>query len=152
MLFFGKKAIVWIKEGSLSVFLLAKKPTTTSFNLKIDSDKKPEDLKSLSVFFRENKVKKVSILISEPLSGQQSFVYDAPAEKISKKEVIDIAKNSFSFDIDNPYFQYDFHKKADKTVIRVTAINQTKLDNIQKNLQKLDVKTLGFDLISSSLV
>jgi len=151
MFFFGRKAIVWIQGASLSVFFLAKKPITASFNLKLDSDKKPEDLKSLSVFFKENKVKKVSILISEPLSGQQSFVYDASAEKISRKEVVDIAKNSFPFDIDNPYLQYHFHQKSDKTVIRVTAVNQTKLENIQKNLQKLKVKILGFDLVSSSL-
>ncbi len=151
MLLSGKKTIVWVQKDSVSIFLLGKKPKKSSFDLKLFTSKTSKSLLPLSSFLKENKVKQVSVLVNEPLSGQQSFVYDAPEDQISRQELIGIASHSFSFEIDNPYLAYDFHKKADKTVIRVTGIDQKKLEPVLKNLQDLGIKVLGFDLVSSSL-
>jgi hypothetical protein len=151
MFFSGKKAVLWVHQDSFSIFLAAKKTISASFYLKLDTKQTPQNLKFPRAFLKEKKIKSVSLLVSEPLSGQQSFVYDASAEKISRSEIVSIARSSFSFDIDNPHLSYDFHQKEDKTVIRVTALNQDKLKIIQENIQTLGLKIQGLDLLSSSL-
>ena len=147
----SSKAVLWVKGSSFSLHTVGKNPLTFDSDLDLTSPQTEESLFELANFLTQKKLKKLSLLISDPLSGNQSFVYDSPPDKIQKNELISIAAASFPFDINNDYLSYEFGSRGDKTLIRVTALDQSRITAIIDNLRSLGVGVLGFDLLSSSL-
>lgn len=153
MSFFSKpKIVLWPKTKSVDVYIDRKENNTLSFDFNLWQKCSDKDLESLALYFKQNKIDSVSVLVPDDIIFTKSFTYDTKIESIEKKEVIGLASNLVNFKIDPEAIDYKLIQTEDKkTIIQSFIYDKPKLDQLTANLESIDVKISKLNSVASAI-
>jgi hypothetical protein len=151
-LFSKTKVVLWPKDDSLEIYLDKSDNNTFSFETDLWSEQSEENLKNLANFFQQNKISEVNVLLNDIYVITKTFVYDSVVTKLDPSEVITLAKDSIDFKISPESVTFDLESEKERTLVRTRIFNQEKFQILTTNLQKLGLKVLDFETVSSSVI
>lgn len=150
-LFSNPKTVLWPKEGSLEVYRDNSSNNYFSFEINLWEQQSDENLRNLSLFLHQNKISEVYLLLSDNYVNTKTFVYDSLVTELDPKEVVTLAKDSLDFKISPESVTFDLEPDNNRTLVRTRIFNQEKFNQLLANVQKLSLKVLSFETISSSI-
>lgn len=150
-LFSKAKTVLWPKEGSLEVYLDSSENNTFSFENDLWSEQSEDSLRNLATFFQQSKIKEVYVLLSDTYVHTKTFVYDSVVTTLDPNEVVTLAKDSVDFKISAESVTFDLEPDNNRTLVRTRIFNQEKLNILLANVQKLGLKIITFETVSSAV-
>lgn len=150
-LFSKPKLVIWPKAKTVELYIDRKENNTISFDLDLWQKCDNKDLESLSLYFRQNKLGSISVLIPDDIVFTKSFIYDSKIESIDKKEVIGLAADMVNFKIDSDSIDYKLVQANDKTIIQASIFDKPKLDQLNSNLSIIGINIDKFIPVSSAI-
>ncbi|HBP51470.1 MAG: hypothetical protein US68_C0008G0015 [Candidatus Shapirobacteria bacterium GW2011_GWE1_38_10] len=152
MSFFSKpKVVLWPKDDSLEIYLDQSDNNTFSFEIDLWKEQDEESLRNLASFFHQNKISEVNVLLNDSYVITKTFVYDSVVTKLDPGEVITLAKDSTDFKISPESVTFDLEADNERTLVRTRIFNQEKFQVLTTNLQKLNLKVLDYETVSSAV-
>lgn len=151
-LFSKTKVVLWPKDDSLEIYLDKSDNNTFSFETDLWAEQNEDNLKNLANFFQQNKISDVNVLLNDAYVITKTFVYDSVVTKLDPNEVITLAKDSIDFNISPEAVTFDIEPEKERTLVRTRIFNQEKFLILTANLQKLGLKVLDFETVSSSVI
>jgi hypothetical protein len=153
MSFFSKpKVVLWPKDDSLEIYLDQSDNNTFSFEIDLWREQSEESLRNLASFFHQNKISELSVLLNDAYVITKTFIYDSVVTKLDPGEVITLAKDSTDFKISPESVTFDLEADNERTLVRTRIFNQEKFQILTTNLQKLNLKVLDYETVSSSVI
>ncbi|MBU3935244.1 LytR C-terminal domain-containing protein [Patescibacteria group bacterium] len=143
-LFSKNQFVLWPKSKTVEVYSNRKDQNTASFDLNLLKEQTDQDLQSLSFYLKKNKIKNVSVLLSDDLVVIRSFVYDSKISSIEKKELLSLSQAFINFPMEEDSLEYELVNDASKTTIRTTIYDLSKIKILKSNLARLKLKTSSF--------
>ncbi|MDD4026758.1 MAG: LytR C-terminal domain-containing protein [Candidatus Shapirobacteria bacterium] len=150
-LFSKPKLILWPKAKIVELYIDRKENNTLSFDLNLWQKCSDKDLEAFSLYFKQNKFDSVSILIPDDVVFTKSFTYDSKIDSIDKKEVISLAANLVTFQIDPEALDYKITQVNDKTIIQAFIYDKPKLDQLKSNLEIIGVRVNQLTSVSTAI-
>ncbi|MFA6007725.1 MAG: LytR C-terminal domain-containing protein [Candidatus Shapirobacteria bacterium] len=151
-LFSKTKVVLWPKEESLEIYLDSADNNSFSFETNLWKEQSEENLRNLATFFHQNKISEVNVLLEDTYVVTKTFIYDSIVTKLDPAEVITLAKDSLDFPISPEAVTFDLENDNNRTLVRARIFNQEKFNQLTANLQKLSLKVLDYETVSSSIV
>ncbi|MFA5025905.1 MAG: LytR C-terminal domain-containing protein [Candidatus Shapirobacteria bacterium] len=151
-LFSKSKVVLWPKDDSLEIYLDQSDNNTFSFETDLWQEQNDENLANLANFFKQNKISEVNVLLNDTYVITKTFIYDSVVTKLDPNEVITLAKDSIDFKISPESVTFDLESENNRTLVRTRIFNQDKFQVLTGNLQKLGLKVLDFETVSSSVI
>lgn len=151
-LFSKPKIVLWPKVDSLEIYLDQNDNNTLSFETDLWQEQSEDSLKNLASFFQQNKISEVYVLLNDNYVITKTFIYDSVVTKLDPNEVITLAKDSIDFKISPESVTFDLEANNSRTLVRTRIFNQEKFQILTNNLQKLSLKVLDFETVSSSVI
>ena len=111
-----------------------------------------DELHSLATFFRQNKISEVNVLLNDNYVITKTFIYDSIVTKLDINEVITLAKDSVDFKISPDSVTFDLETEKNRTLVRTRIFNQDKFQILVSNLQKIGLKVLDYETVSSATI
>lgn len=153
MSFFSKpKVVLWPKVDSLGIYLDQSDNNIFSFEIDLWQEQGDENLRNLANFFHQNKISEAYVLLSDAYVITKTFVYDSVVTKLDPGEVITLAKDSAEFKISPESVTFDLESEKERTLVRTRIFNQDKFQILTSNLQKLGLKVLDYETVSSAVI
>jgi len=150
-LFSKTKVVLWPKENSLEIYLDQNDNNTFSFETDLWLEQDEDSLRNLASFFHQNKISEAYVLLNDNYVITKTFIYDSVVTKLDPKEVITLAKDSVDFKISPEAVTFDLESEKERTLVRTRIFNQEKFHILTANLQKLGVKVLDYETVSSAV-
>lgn len=151
-LFSKPKLVLWPKAKSVDIYIDRKENNTLSFDFNLWQKCSDKDLESLSLYFNQNKIDSVSVLVPDDVIFTKSFTYDTKIESIDKKEVIGLAANLVNFEIAPEAIDYKLiQTNDDKTIIQSFIYDKPKLDQLTANLESIGIKIDKLNSVASAI-
>lgn len=150
-LFSKPKIVLWPKADSLDIFLDAGDNNTFSFETNLWQEQSEDSLRNLALFLRQNKINEAYVLLEDNYVVTKTFIYDSVVAKLDPNEVITLAKDSVDFKISPEAVTFDLENDNTRTLVKTRIFNQEKFNILVANLQKLGIKVLDFETVSSSI-
>lgn len=150
-LFSKSKVVLWPKDESIEIYLDRSDNNTFSFETNLWSEQGDDSLNSLANFFKQNKISEVYVLLNDNYVITKTFIYDSVVTKLDPNEVITLAKDSIDFKISPESVTFDLESEGNRTLVRTRIFNQDKFQLLTANLQKIGLKVLDFETVSSSV-
>lgn len=151
-LFSKSKVVLWPKDDSLEIYLDQSDNNTFSFETDLWTELGEDSLKNLATFLKQNKVSDVYVLLNDTYVITKTFIYDSVVTKLDPGEVITLAKDAIDFKISSESVTFDLESENNRTLVRTRIFNQDKFQILTANLQKLGLKVLDFETVSSSVI
>ena len=151
-LFSKTKVVLWPKDDGLAIYLDQSDNNTFSFETDLWQEQSEDSLKNLASYFHQSKITEVNVLLNDAYVITKTFVYDSVVTKLDPNEVITLAKDSIDFKISPESVTFDLESEKERTLVRTRIFNQEKFQILTDNLQKLGLKVLDFETVSSSVV
>lgn len=151
-LFSKSKVVLWPKDDSIEIYLDQSDNNFFSFETDLWSEQSEDNLRNLATFFKQNKVSEVYVLLNDNYVITKTFIYDSVVTKLDPAEVITLAKDSIDFKISPESVTFDLESENNRTLVRTRIFNQDKFQTLTTNLQKLGLKVLDFETVSSSVI
>jgi hypothetical protein len=149
-LFSGQRVVIWPKAKTLDIYLTRRDDNILSFDINLWQPLADTEINRLSQFLKSNHFTSATVLIEDNVVFTKSFIYDQAVTTLDPKEVVALAKDMVSFDIDPTSVTFELLPKDDKTLVQTRIFNQKKLAPLLKNLSLLNLK-LKYSAISESL-
>jgi len=150
-IFSKTKVVLWPKAESLEIYLDKNENNTFSFETNLWVEQNDDSLHNLANFFRQNKISEIDVLLDDAYVITKTFIYDSIVTQLDPAEVITLAKDSVDFEISADAVTFDLEADDKRTLVRTRIFNQQKFKILTSNLQKLGLKVLEFETVSSSL-
>lgn len=150
-LFSKPKVVIWPKDDSLEIYLDQNENNTLSFETDLWQEQNDDSLKNLATFFQKNKITEAYVLLSDNYVATKTFIYDSVVTELDPNEVITLAKDSTDFKISPDSVTFDLEADKERTLVITRIFNQEKFQVLTSNLQKLGVKVLDYESVSSSV-
>ena len=150
-LFSKPKVVLWPKHKSLEIYLNRKENNFFSLDLNLWEEKTDKDFEPLILFLKQNKVDSCSVLIPDDIVLTKSFVYDTKIDTIDKKEVVGLATSFVPFKINSESLDYILLQENNKTIIKSTIFDKSKIDLLKSNLVKLNLEITSLTPVSHSV-
>jgi len=150
-LFSKPKLVLWPKSKTVDLYLDRKENNTFSFDLNLWQDLSPKDLEPLALYLNQNRFSSASILIPDDIIITKSFTYDSKIDSIDKKEVISLASNFVTFQIDPDSLEYKLSQENNKTIIQAFIYDKPKMDILKANLGKVGLSSFFIKSISAAI-
>lgn len=151
-LFSKSKVVLWPKVDSLEIYIDQTDNNSPSFEIDLWQEQSEDNLKNLASFFKQNKINEAYVLLSDTYVITKTFIYDSVVTKLDPNEVITLAKDSIDFKISPESVTFDLESENNRTLVRTRIFNQEKFQVLTGNLQKLGLKVLDFETVSSSVI
>lgn len=151
-LFSKPKTVLWPKEDGLEIYLDQTDNNTFSFEINLWQEQNEDSLHNLASFFHQNKISETNVLLNDSFIITKTFVYDSIVTKLDPNEVITLAKDSIDFKISPESVTFDLEADKDRTLVRTRIFNQEKFQILTNNLQKLGLKVLDYETVSSAVI
>jgi len=145
------KTVIWPKNKSVEIYFNRKDSNFFSLDLNLWEEKADKDIEALILFFRQNKITNVSVLIPDDVAVTKSFVYDTKIESIDAKEVIGLASGFVNFKIDPEFIEYSLIQDTDKTIINAIIYDKVKFDCLKSNLSKAGLQVELYQPVSAAI-
>ena len=136
----------------MEIYLDKSDNNTFSFEIDLWQEQSDENLKNLAVFFHQNKISETNVLLDDTYVITKTFVYDSVVTNLDPGEVITLAKDSIDFEITPESVTFNLEADNDRTLVRTRIFNQNKFQILTNNLQKLSLKVLDFETVSSAVI
>jgi len=149
-LFGGQRVVIWPKAKTLDIYLSRSDDNILSFDINLWQALADAEITRLSQFLKSNHFTSATILIEDNIVFTKSFIYDQAVTFLDSKEVVALAKDIVSFDIDPSSVTFELVPKGDKTLVQTRIFNRKKLAPLLKNLSLLNLK-LKYSAVSESL-
>lgn len=133
----NKKLVLFPKSSTTELFLEANSNNHLSLGFSLLKESQPTDLTQIDNYLKSQKPEEVVILLSEEVMVTKSFVYDTKTTTIDKKEVIKLAHDVVSFELDLDNVEYSLEQTPQKTIIHADLFHKTKFQALEHNLQLL---------------
>ena len=150
-LFSKPKTVLWPKEGSLEIYLDSQDNNLFSFETDLWQEQSDDSLRNLATFFHQNKINEVYVLLSDAYVSTKTFIYDSVVTSLNPSEVVTLAKDSIDFKITHESVTFDLEADNNRTLVRTRIFNQEKLNILLSNIQKLSLKIINFETVSSAV-
>jgi len=150
-LFSKPKLVLWPKSKTVDLYLDRKENNTFSFDLNLWQDLSPKDLEPLALYLNQNRFSSASILIPDDIIITKSFTYDSKIDSIDKKEVISLASNFVTFQIDPNSLEYKLSQENNKTIIQAFIYDKPKMDILKANLGKVGLSSFFIKSVSAAI-
>lgn len=150
-LFSKTKVVLWPKVDSLEIYLDQSDNNTLSFETDLWLEQSEDSLHNLANFFHQNKISEAYVLLNDTYVVTKTFIYDSVVTNLDPKEVITLAKDSVDFKISPESVTFDLESEKERTLVRTRIFNQEKFQILTANLQKLGVKVLDYETVSSAV-
>ena len=150
-LFSKPKLVLWPKSKTVDLYLDRKENNTFSFDLNLWQDLSPKDLEPLALYLNQNRFSSASILIPDDIIITKSFTYDSKIDSIDKKEVISLASNFVTFQIDPDSLEYKLSQENNKTIIQAFIYDKPKMDILKANLGKIGLSSFFIKSVSAAI-
>ena len=150
-LFSKPKIVLWPKEEGLEIYLDSADNNIFSFETNLWKEQSEENLRNLATFFHQNKISEVNVLLEDTYVVTKTFIYDSVVTKLDPHEVITLAKDSLDFPISPEAVTFDLEANDNRTLVRTRIFNQEKFNQLTTNLQKLSLKVLDYETVSSAI-
>jgi len=151
-LFSKPKVVLWPKEDSLEIYLDQTDNNTLSFEINLWQQQNEDSLRNLADFFRQNKISETYVLLNDAYVITKTFIYDSVVTKLDPHEVITLAKDSVNFEISPEAVTFDLESDNNRTLVRTRIFNQEKFQILTGNLQKIGLKVLDYETVSSAVI
>ena len=145
------KFVIWPKTKSTEIYSNQKEKNVFSFDVNLWENCLDKDLTPVLLYLKQNKITSCSILLPDDVIYTKSFIYDSKITTIDKKEVIGLAESFVHFKIHPEAIEYNLVQGQDKTIIQSTILDKKKMDILKSNLEKLNLKVLGFKSVSAAI-
>lgn len=150
-LFTKAKSVLWVKAKSVDVYFDREDDNVFNLDINLLTLRTTEELAPLANFIKQHHLIECPILIGDDIIITKSFIYDSVISEIDKKEVIGLAESSVPLKIDPEYIEYELIPIPEKTIIRATIYDKTKMDALKANLSALSLVPTVFKSVSSSI-
>lgn len=150
-LFSKPKVVIWPKDDSLEIYLDQNENNTLSFETDLWQAQNDDSLKNLATFFQKNKITEAYVLLNDTYVATKTFIYDSVVTQLDPNEVITLAKDSVDFKISPESVTFDLEADKERTLVITRIFNQEKFQVLSSNLQKLGIKVLDYESVSSSI-
>ncbi len=152
MSFFSKSSFVfWPQKNSTQIYCHKKENNTISFDVDLWKKQSAADLQPLKLYLKKNRIKSGHFLLSDEIIVTRSFIYDSQINSIDKKEIVALAKDFVSFDIDDHSIDSELIPGQQKTVIRAHIYHRQKIKILLENLSLLGLKNHTFSPLSQTI-
>lgn len=150
-LFSKPKTVLWPKEGSLEIYLDSQDNNLFSFEIDLWQEQSDDSLRNLATFFHQSKINEVYVLLSDAYVSTKTFIYDSVVTSLNPNEVVTLAKDSIDFKITPESVTFDLEADNNRTLVRTRIFDQEKLNILLSNIQKLSLKIINFETVSSAV-
>lgn len=151
-LFSKPKVVLWPKKDSLEIYFDKTDNNTLSFETDLWRAQSDESLQNLANFFQKNNISQVYVILDDTYIITKTFIYDSVITTLDPSEVITLAKDSVDFKISPEAATFDLEPDNERTLVRTRIFNQEKFLLLTANLEKLGLKVLDFETLSSAVV
>ncbi len=150
-LFSKPKVVLWPKKDCLEIYFDRTDNNTLSFEIDLWQPQSEEKLSNLAGFFQKNKISEVFVILDDSYVVTKTFIYDSVITSLDPNEVITLAKDSVDFKISPEAVTFDLEPDNERTLVRTRIFNQEKFLILTSNLEKLGLKVLNFETLSSAI-
>lgn len=150
-LFSKPKVVLWPKKDSLEIYFDKTDNNTLSFETDLWQSQSEDSLKNLASFFQKNNISQVYVILDDTYVITKTFIYDSVITTLDPSEVITLAKDSVEFKISPEAVTFDLEPDNERTLVRTRIFNQDKFLVLTSNLEKLGLKVLDYETLSSAL-
>ncbi len=150
-LFSKPKVVLWPKKDSLEIYFDKTDNNTLSFETDLWQSQSDESLKNLASFFQKNNISEIYVILDDTYVITKTFIYDSVITTLDPNEVITLAKDSVDFKISPESVTFDLEPDNERTLVRTRIFNQEKFLLLTSNLEKLGLKVLDYETLSSAL-
>ncbi len=133
----NKKLVLLPKTATTELYLDATSNNHLSLSFSLTKESQTTDLNQIDSYLKSQKPEEVVVLLSEEVMVTKSFVYDTKTTTIDKKEVIKLAHDVVSFELDLDNVEYSLEQTPQKTIIHADLFHKTKFQALERNLQSL---------------
>lgn len=151
-LFSKPKIVLWPQDKNLNVYFDRNENNKYSFEIDLWQPQSADSLSALADFFKQNKITESYVLLDDSYVITKTFVYDQLVDKLNPEEVVTLAKDSVDFKISPDSVTFDLEPSQNRTLVVTRIFNQEKFQNLQENLNKLNIKVLDFETVSSATI
>ncbi|HNY04541.1 MAG TPA: LytR C-terminal domain-containing protein [Candidatus Woesebacteria bacterium] len=151
-LFSKPKVVLWPKKDSLEIYFDKTDNNTLSFEIDLWQSQSADNLQNLATFFQKNNVSQVYVILDDTYIITKTFIYDSVITTLDPNEVVTLAKDSVDFKISPEAVTFDLEPDNERTLVRTRIFNQEKFLLLTSNLEKLGLKVLDYETLSSALV
>lgn len=150
-LFSKPKVVLWPKKDSLEIYFDKTDNNTLSFEIDLWQTQSSDSLQNLANFFQKNKISQLYVILDDTYVITKTFIYDSVITTLDPNEVITLAKDSVDFKISPESVTFDLEPDNERTLVRTRIFNQEKFLLLTSNLEKLGLKVLDYETLSSAL-
>ncbi len=150
-LFSKPKVVLWPKKDSLEIYFDKTDNNTLSFETDLWQAQSEDSLQNLASFFQKNNISEVYVILDDAYIITKTFIYDSVITTLDSSEVITLAKDSVDFKISPEAVTFDLEPDNERTLVRTRIFNQEKFLLLTSNLEKLGLKVLDYETLSSAL-
>ena len=151
-LFSKPKVVLWPKKDSLEIYFDKTDNNTLSFEIDLWQSQSADNLQNLATFFQKNNISQVYVILDDTYIITKTFIYDSVITTLDPNEVVTLAKDSVDFKISSEAVTFDLEPDNERTLVRTRIFNQEKFLLLTSNLEKLGLKVLDYETLSSALV
>ena len=123
-LFGGHRVVIWPKAKTLDIYLSRSDDNILSFDINLWQALADTEITRLSQFLKSNHFTSATVLIEDNVVFTKSFIYDQAVTSLDPREVVALAKDMVSFDIDLSSVTFELVPKGDKTLVQTRIFNQ----------------------------
>jgi len=150
-LFSKPKVVLWPKKDSLEIYFDKTDNNTLSFETDLWQAQSEASLQNLANFFQKNNISEVYVILDDTYVITKTFIYDSVIATLDPNEVVTLAKDSVDFKISPEAVTFDLEPDNERTLVRTRIFNQEKFLLLTTNLEKLGLKVLDFETLSSAV-
>lgn len=150
-LFSKPKVVLWPKKDSLEIYFDKTDNNTLSFETDLWQTQSEDSLQNLANFFQKNNISKVYVILDDTYIITKTFIYDSVITTLNPNEVSTLAKDSVDFKISPEAVTFDLEPDNERTLVRTRIFNQEKFLLLTTNLEKLGLKVLDYETLSSAV-
>ncbi len=150
-LFSKPKVVLWPKKDSLEIYFDKTDNNTLSFETDLWQAQSEDSLQNLANFFQKNNISEVYVILDDTYVIIKTFIYDSVIATLDPNEVVTLAKDSVDFKISPEAVTFDLEPDNERTLVRTRIFNQEKFLLLTTNLEKLGLKVIDFETLSSAI-
>lgn len=150
-LFSKPKTVLWPKVEGLEIYLDTGDNNSFSFETNLWQEQSEDSLRNLATFLHQNKINECYVLLEDNFVITKTFIYDSVVTNLDPNEVITLAKDSVDFKISPEAVTFDLESNNNRTLVKTRIFNQEKFNILTTNLQKLAIKVIDYETVSSSI-
>lgn len=151
-LFSKPKIVLWPQDKNLNLYFNRNENNKFSFEIDLWQPQSANALSPLATFFKQSKITESYVLLDDNYVVTKTFIYDQVVDKLNPEEVVTLAKDSVDFKISPDSVTFDLEPSQNRTLVITRIFNQEKFQNLQENLNKLNLKVLDFETVSSATI